>query len=233
MLHDQRGGAVIGFVLIVSVLMVGIVVVTKTVLDHHLVIAQQAADYAAEASARNHERYAQILVRRYRTEFHTVVICEVQRDVSGLPVLDPVTQQPMQDCWEEERSRRIWSSQTIADTEWELLRSWRTRAGCGRNQDPETGWVCDGLPTIQTRWLTFDEDAEHVGHATWQWNWRNGVGARVLDVQVIPAAWSVTTWSARVYVRVHLQISSIWGSVSRGIWIEGTGVPAVPPLLFN
>lgn len=222
MLQAEHGSiAVTGVLLLGVVALTGMALTEKAWVDHHLALARRTADFAAEAAARYHERWAKIQVTLWKVEPYQVQDCSTTYDPDGNPVTN---------CTWVTRYRNLWSYPVLDNKERELEQHWRDLAGCGQNRDPLAGWVCVGMPQVLERRVEFQPEAEGVGEETFRWNWGRRGGARAAEVYVVPNA---STKQVSVVARVELKpLFHLLGTGTLWRWVEGRGSVAMPPLQF-
>lgn len=209
-IRDQRGSVSAVFIaLLIVVVLLTVAFLEREWANYILKMAEQTADFAAEAAARAHVVKDTVTVDRT----HWVWV-DCPLDINGNPTClgywSPVYDQLHFDQMPEE----------------ELLGNWSSMTGCGGDPFAD-GFRCSTL--IDERRIEFSGATDAIAEDVWTLNWpqRAHVSAVLNQVEYSGSADGKVSWSRVVYVSVDLDIGSLFGVIPWEHRVPVTGAAAV------
>lgn len=218
--NRQEGSvAAVAVALMGVTLLLGMAVLEREWASYILRLAQETADFAAEAGARRHDTHAQMSIARYRLRTVWETVCGPDVDADGNPI-----------CRQEPETVTTWSYPVISDRETVLKQRWRELLDCA--DSPGSGWTCVGTPQVvepvsQNRWVQFADEAGELSVRTFLANWQHRSRVEVLAVEAMPES---ATRSVTLFVRLRLLPVVLPFVGAHEVWIRGRAGVQLTPL---
>ncbi len=189
--------------------------------NYTMKMAEQTADFAAEAGGRTHIDWAVLKVRGRQLYTEWVTVCDVKDEETGTCL----------ESHQEPRTRHRYRTWTVQVNVRELLAAgdhWGRLVGCKRSQAWKPEFQCVEAVAID-RYIQFPALAEEVVRTTFAANWPNRPAAKATVTDVC-----LNAGTREVQVTVNLRVRSLLGLIP---WEEerrvtGHAVVVLSPLPF-
>lgn len=224
LLSDRKGSiAPVGVTLLATVVILAAVILEREWINYQLALAQQTADFAAEAAGHMHEAYATINVDYYQYWYDYVPVCLTFDDQGNcIPTLWPVLRTETQ-------------TRQFTAREKDLIgNGWREVAGCS-DSALSPNWLCTHVEELDSPAPTvvFNQQTESVGRTVFLRNWKNTAAARVVDDDRV----SVTAQGGqgKVIVTAEIELRPLFGLAAwtERVQVHGAAVTKPTPLKFG
>lgn len=213
--RNQQGSVspVLAMLLMVVLLLLG-AFLDREWLNFKLFLAQEIADFAAESGARTAQVWDTIRITRRQIEYVPSSIClDLPACTKRQTILQTVTH---------------WSYPVLTAEEQQLLREWRSQAGC--SADPEApNWSCEGVEVLR-REIRYPSQTDYVMRTVFSSNWKDQQLARLVTLDT-----HVNANERLVRVEATVEIRSVTGLMGwqRSTRIVGSAITRIDPIQFQ
>lgn len=222
---DQRGSVSPVFLSLLSLcLLLLAVFLDREWANYMMKLAEQTADFAAEAGAKAHQSWADVEMTKRQVRHFSETYCIAWDEEEEELCIDTAERQWTETYWD-------WVRADIRHEELLRDQSWKERYfQCGESAT-YPAWECFYAQLVgEEEWLIYTEEAEPLALATFDMNWRPRSAVTVLNRRFDPQA------GAKM-VRLHatLEIRSLFGMLGwrRNVEIIGAAVTQIPEIELN
>ncbi|HEY3367377.1 MAG TPA: hypothetical protein VGK74_20155 [Symbiobacteriaceae bacterium] len=220
LLRDERGSVSVVFIallLVVTILMIAFL--DREWANYTLKMAEDTADFAAEAGAGAHEVLDTVTVSRSHWDWDPGINCDPPDEKGNVTCSGGWVSAPPDPPYQITRM-----------PEDQMLETWRSLAGCGPNTHWASGtgdYQC--TVALTARQVVFIDTANDIAANVFNLNWPDKAAAQATAI-----ADYVNFECRTVSLPVEVHMTSLFGAIpwKRTVWQQGKAIVQLPPPPF-